>query len=157
MSCPTYQSIPPPNISLRAMGPSKLEAESLTVVNFGYNNCPSFCSILDAMHQSNLTRRRFDAPCLLCKSITSGRTDKRGPKHDTGFRKNIRNRHEGRTDYAKGMFNAMHLQNFHKGFFSGHFHRGAGSGLEFIKPIARIVSVLLVPDYKGSLGGISSV
>ena len=45
------------------------------------------------------------------------------PERDARLREQVRNRHEGRSDDAKGMFNAMHLQDFDKGLFGGHAHR----------------------------------
>ena len=44
------------------------------------------------------------------------------PKLDAGFRKQVRDRHEGRADDTKAMLNAMHLQNFDESFFCGHLH-----------------------------------
>ena len=44
------------------------------------------------------------------------------PEFDPGSGKQIRYRHHRRTDDAEGMFNAMHLQDFHKCFFGGHLH-----------------------------------
>ena len=53
------------------------------------------------------------------------------PEMDPCFGKQIRNRHEGRSDNAKGMLDTVHLQHFHEGFFSGHFH-GGSSPVEFL-------------------------
>ena len=43
------------------------------------------------------------------------------PERNAGFGKQVGNRHHGRSDDAKRVFDAMHLQNFHKSFFGGHF------------------------------------
>ena len=45
------------------------------------------------------------------------------PERDARLRKEIRDRHEGRTDNAESMLDAVHLQDFHEGFFRRHFHR----------------------------------
>ena len=44
------------------------------------------------------------------------------PEIDSGLGKQVGNRHKGRTDNPKSMFNPMHLEGFYKGFFGGHFH-----------------------------------
>ncbi len=44
------------------------------------------------------------------------------PERDPGFWKKIGDRHECRADDAKGMLDAVHLQDFHEGFFRRHFH-----------------------------------
>ena len=50
------------------------------------------------------------------------------PEGDPGLRKQIRNRHEGRSDDPEGMFDPMHLKGFHEGFFNGHLHHGGSWG-----------------------------
>ena len=45
------------------------------------------------------------------------------PECDAGLGKQIRDRHECRTDDAEGMLDAVHLQDFHEGFFRRHLHR----------------------------------
>ena len=44
------------------------------------------------------------------------------PERDAGLGKQVRNRHEGRTNDAESMFDAVHLQYFHEGFFRRHLH-----------------------------------
>src|SRR6185369_8480257 len=44
------------------------------------------------------------------------------PECNACFGKKIGDRHERRADDAKGMFDAVHLQNFHESFFGRHFH-----------------------------------
>jgi hypothetical protein len=43
------------------------------------------------------------------------------PKRDSGFGEIVRDRHECRADDAKGMLNAVHLQDFYESLFRGHF------------------------------------
>ncbi len=44
------------------------------------------------------------------------------PELDPGFRKQVRDRHEGRPDDTECVFDPMHLQDFDKSFFGGHAH-----------------------------------
>ena len=45
------------------------------------------------------------------------------PEGDARLGEEVRNRHEGRADDAKGVGDAMALQHFDEGFFGGHLHR----------------------------------
>ena len=45
------------------------------------------------------------------------------PEGDAGLWKQIGNRHEGRTDDAKGVLDSVLLQHLYEGFLSGHLHR----------------------------------
>ena len=49
---------------------------------------------------------------------------RRIPEMNTRGGEQIRNRHHGRTDNTKRMFDTMHLKNFDKGLFGRHFHGG---------------------------------
>ena len=44
------------------------------------------------------------------------------PKLDASLRKQIRDRHESRSDDAEGMFDPMSLKHLYKGLFGCHFH-----------------------------------
>ncbi len=44
------------------------------------------------------------------------------PEGDSGFAKDIGDRHHGRTDDAESMFDPVHLQGFDEGFLGCHFH-----------------------------------
>src|SRR6185312_4453931 len=45
------------------------------------------------------------------------------PKGNPGFWEKIGDRHECRADNAKGMLDAVHLQDLHESFFGRHLHR----------------------------------
>jgi hypothetical protein len=51
------------------------------------------------------------------------------PEIDPRLREQIGNRHHRRPDDPERVFDPVHLQGFHKGFFGGHFHSG-NLGLE---------------------------
>mmetsp|Transcript_20641 Transcript_20641/g.48977 ORF Transcript_20641/g.48977 Transcript_20641/m.48977 type:complete len:292 (+) Transcript_20641:1265-2140(+) len=46
------------------------------------------------------------------------------PEFDACFWEEVRDRHHGRADDAKGVLDAMHLESLHERFLRGHAHRG---------------------------------
>ena len=50
------------------------------------------------------------------------------PELDARIRENVGDRHHGGPDNAKGIVYAVHLEGFHEGFFSRHFHFGGSFG-----------------------------
>ena len=44
------------------------------------------------------------------------------PEGDAGLGEEVRNRHEGRSDNAEGMLDAVHLEDLDESLFGGHAH-----------------------------------
>ena len=62
------------------------------------------------------------------------------PEGDAGLREEVGDRHEGRSDDAEGVLDAVHLQHLHEGFLGGHPHG------RFLIPTAWPPSMLTVVE-----------